>query len=84
MKLQIKNRHALIKRFNEENFTTHDASRYVGAEVLTNRNNPLAIGFKHTNGCGYHVLTFHPSDETGKVQCDDQGYDETAKHLCWV
>ncbi len=82
MKLQITNRRALLKNFNVENCTTAANSRYVGAEVLTNRNNPLAIGFKHTNGSGYHILTFRCVDRaTGKCVCTESGFEETAKHV---
>ena len=47
-------------------------SSYVGAEVLTNRNTPLAIGFKHVNSSGYKVVTFeYRGDPMNRVVCTD-------------
>jgi hypothetical protein len=82
MKVQITNRRALLKNFNEENCTAADCSKYVGAEVLTDRNEPLAVGFKHTNGSGYKVLTFRCVDQAyGTVECNESGYEATSQHL---
>ena len=82
MKLQIINRRALLKKFNEDNRTTTGCSRYVGAEVLTDRNEPLALGFKHTNGSGYKVLTFRCVDcAHGTVACNETGYESISKQL---
>jgi hypothetical protein len=82
MKLQITNRRALLRNFNAENCTTAACSQYVGAEVLTDRNQPLAIGFKHVNGSGYKVLTFACVDRAyGTVECQATGFEETSKHL---
>ena len=87
MKIQIINRRALLKSFNEENCTTVSCSKYVGAEVQTNLNNPLAISFRHTNGSGWKTLTFEPSEAgsfVGKVVCTEEGFSETCEHLRWV
>lgn len=82
MKLQITNRWALLKNFNAENCTTADCSKYVGAEVLTDRNKPLAVRFKHANGSGCTVLTFRCVNPAyGTVECDSSGYEATSKHL---
>jgi hypothetical protein len=78
MKLRISNRRSLLKSFNIENRTTASVSKYVGAEVLTDRRSP-AIGFKHNNGSGYKVLTFRI--QNGEVICNDQGFEETSKHV---